>query len=1180
MKLALIITAFIFTCVLSFAQTRPRYESILDSEWKSVASSDSSDNPAFQSPQFDDSSWSTVSIPHNWDSYEGYRRLKHGNRHGYAWYRKTLQITPDPERRYFLWFHGVGSYATVWVNARRVGYHAGGRTSFTIDITDVLIPSGKNIIAVRADHPPSIQDLPWVCGGCSEEIGFSEGSQPMGIFRPVYLVTTGEVRIEPFGVHIWNDTTISETSATLNFSTEVRNYSNKSRTVTLLTTMFDKQGKRVVKLKTDRTIAPQQTVVISQVSPRMSNVNLWSIESPYLYNVVSVISEKSKSCDEVVTPYGIRWIKWPTPGISSSNQFFLNGKPVFINGTAEYEHLMGQSHAFTHQQVRARMMQIKAAGFNAFRDAHQPHNLLYHSHGDQLGMLWWTQMAAHIWFDTPEFRKNFKSLLIEWVKERRNSPSVVLWGLENESHLPYEFARECTELIRSLDPTTSQQRKVTTCNGGEGTDWDVPQNWTGTYGGDPQTYAEDLERQVLIGEYGAWRSLDLHTEGPFKARGPVSEDRMTQLMETKIRLAESAKDKCSGHFHWLFTSHENPGRVQGGEGYRELDRVGPVNYKGLFTSWGEPLDVFYMYRSNYANPKKEPMVYIASHTWPDRWIAPGVKDSIIVYSNCDSVELFNDVNSFSLGMRKRGGPGTHFQWDHVTIQYNVLYAVGYANGNATATDQIILNHLPKASRLERITGADKNLLAATDGLNYPYRVNCGGPSYRDSHGSVWLADRHHVSQDGWGSTSWTDEFTDMPAFFGSQRKTNDPIKGTKEWSLFQTYRWGRDKLKYHFPLPNGEYTIELYFTEPWYGIGGGMNCKEWRVFDVAANDTTIIKDLDIWAEVGHATALKKTAEVMVTNGVLTISFPRVTSGQAVISAIAIGTRMNVRVAHASTSLFQELKGEGISVGTWLNTGDKAYKDQDIYFSELPSRLHGAEWLRTSASQRHNKKLSIEFDAMDQTEIYVAMDTRVTQLPEWLRSYENIQRRVSTACSGQLTHYTLYRKIVPAHSHVELGPNGISEQETLAMYLVMALPVSNLQPAVDLRPISNYKISEASLNGTGVIADSLFNRPCVRFRSSSFKNSLEWSITPGVADLYAIRVRYYHRSENSQEANLKIIAADGTLMSDERVQFIPVSEDKWKVMTTSTGTMINAGTYKVILTPANNEPLYIRDLEVQ
>ncbi|WP_205896686.1 DUF4982 domain-containing protein, partial [Pseudomonas viridiflava] len=85
------------------------------------------------------------------------------------------------------------------------------------------------------------------------------------------------------------------------------------------------------------------------------------------------------------------------------------------------------------------------------------------------------------------------------------------------------------------------------------------------------------------------------------------------------------------------------------------------------------------------------MAYIVSHTWPYRWSKPGVKDSIVVYSNCDEVELFNDIDGESLGKQKRGAIGTHFQWNKPNIKYNVLYAVGYVNGKAVAKDQIVLN---------------------------------------------------------------------------------------------------------------------------------------------------------------------------------------------------------------------------------------------------------------------------------------------------------------------------------------------------------------------------------------------------------------------------------------------------------------------------------------------------------
>ena len=57
----------------------------------------------------------------------------------------------------------------------------------------------------------------------------------------------------------------------------------------------------------------------------------------------------------------------PSTGKIQSHQFTLNGKPVFINGIAEYEHLLGQSHAFSNEQIVARMKWIQSAGFNAFQ---------------------------------------------------------------------------------------------------------------------------------------------------------------------------------------------------------------------------------------------------------------------------------------------------------------------------------------------------------------------------------------------------------------------------------------------------------------------------------------------------------------------------------------------------------------------------------------------------------------------------------------------------------------------------------------------------------------------------------------------------------------------------------------------------------------------------------------------
>jgi beta-galactosidase len=1184
------IAALLFFIVTSFlspthAQSNIRTDISLNDSWQTIAN-DQNKNAfvGFEKFSFDAKKWIVVDVPHNWDEYEGYRRMRHGNRHGYAWYRKIFSIKQQGAgKHYFLFFEGVGSYATVWLNGKQVGYHAGGRTTFTLDVTDAIKFNQQNILAVRADHPANIQDLPWVCGGCSDERGFSEGSQPMGIFRPVHLIITNDVRVQPFGLHVWNDTTITTKSAQIFLETEVKNYSNSSKTVSVVNKLIDKNGMVVTQISSTKQLASATNATIKQQPPAIRDAKLWSPDNPYLYALVTEIIENGKIVDRLITPYGIRWISWPIG--KNSKQFLLNGEPVFINGIAEYEHLLGSSHAFTEEEIRTRVMEIRAAGFNAFRDAHHPHNLRYQKYWDSLGMLWWTQMGAHIWYDSPEFRNNFKTLLKDWVKERRNSPSLVLWGLQNESKLPEEFAKECTEIIRELDPTASSQRLVTTCNGGSGTDWDIPQNWTGTYGGDPSTYASDLKKQILVGEYGAWRTLDLHSENHSYKSNVYSEERMTEMMETKIRLGELSKDSVAGHFMWLLTSHDNPGRVQGGEGYRELDRVGPVNYKGLLTPWEQPLDAYYMYRSNYAPKDKEPMVYIASHTWPNRWTTTGKKSNIVVYSNCDEVELFNDVRSYSLGKRKKQGIGTHFQWDNVNINYNILYAIGFVNGKEVAKDCIVLNHLPRSPHFNEFFKNAKPITKPQPGFNYLYRVNCGGGDYTDENGNKWSADKainnlhlatgkqrqtsNHKLQTVFGSSSWTNDFVGMQPFFASQQRTFAPINGTKDWKLFQTFRFGREKLKYNFPVQDGEYLIELYFTEPWLGTGGGMNCAGWRLFDVAINDKTVLKNVDIWKEAGHDGALKKMVKAKITGGQLIISFPRVASGQALISAIAIASlNQNLKPAPSSEPILKmtTFSNANFMVQDWLDLGDQQFINEKTSFSSLPSELFGVEWIKTS---KNNSSTMPSIEVTRDADVFVAIDSLANQ-PSWMNGFTNTNSFVQ---NDEGSFYRVYKKRF--HQGEKLNIESVGDD-----VMVMAQTANNIEPAYDLKSVASYKAVDAKWYGTGISKGQVDGKERVIFQKASNENILEWNFSVGVADMYSLTVSYNNQKTEPVKGKLQLLSSNGSLIKEEEIVFTPTKQGKSNYITTNTGTMINAGNYKLRLSSKDAEGLSINSLDLQ
>ncbi len=793
-----------------------------------------------------------VNVPSNLDDYYGYRQLKHGNLHGTATYEKHFSVHKQTGKRYFLQLEGVGTFATVKVNRKSYPKELVGRTSFTLDISDAL-REGDNVLNIKVEHPAMQTNNPWPCGGCSSEWGFSEGSQPFGIFRPVSLIETDEVRVEPFGVHVWNN----EACDSVFVETEVKNYSDHEQTIEVISKLALSSGKTAFRQTGKITLKAGETQMVRHQA-KVSEAHLWSITDPYLYTLSSIIKREGKTIDDVATPFGIRTISWPVlrqkqaalRGDSAQmdkkdGRFYLNGSPVFINGTCDYEHLFGQSHAFSHEQIDSRVKMMRQAGFNAFREAHQPHNLYYQQLLDEQGMLFWSQFSAHVWYDTSAFRKNFKRLLHRWIKERRNSPSVILWGIQNESVMPKDFTEECAAIIREMDPTAQTMRAITTCNGGEGSDWNVIQNWSGTYGGTADKYDQELKQpnQLLNGEYGAWRTLGFRSSdaeklhaGDAKALSKAyTEEAFVSLLSKKAMLAESARDCVCGHFQWLFVSHENPGRVQPDEAYRRIDKVGPFNYKGLLTPWEQPTEGFYWYRNHY----------------------------------------------------------TKVQPDMLT---------------PTAADR------------------NRDLLKPAEGYTYLYRVNCGGDAVTDSYGSEWEQD------DSVYSHSWAERFG-MNPFTASQGHITSRIHGLKSSSeashhaaapdakLFQYFRWGRHALNYQFAVPDGEYRVELYFAEPWLGKheGTGIDCEGERIFDVAINDSVVVDDLDLWAEAGFAGACKKVVDVKVKGGLLTISFPEVKVGEAIISAIAIAAKGEIGDAEKWNTAFKGSKPEsGMSKTYWAD----------------------------------------------------------------------------------------------------------------------------------------------------------------------------------------------------------------------------------------------------------------------
>lgn len=1143
----------LLACAPLMAVAAPRHQETISGGWRSTlfVSDEQNRTPAadgpFETVGFRDADWKTVQVPHNWQGYSYNRQVVRGTMHGVAWYRKPLTFPKrSADERLFLMFEGVNAYATIWLNGKLVGKHGGGLVSFTLDVTDA-VKDGDNLLAVRAENPDGIEDLPWVPGDDQPRNGFAEGSQPLGIFRPVHIIKANSLKVQPFGVYAWGGkANINTERARLTVRNELENLSARPRQFTLVNEMVDAQGRVAGQSTTTRTLKAGEKAQFEQPLSEITRPHLWSPETPYLYTLRTRLIENGKVVDETDTPYGIRTVEIRDNAFGQK-QLFINEKPFYIHGTAEYEHHLGGSQAFTPEQVAARVGQVKAGGFNAFRDAHYPHNLRYQEHFARDGLMWWTQFSAHVWFDNPNFRTNFKSLMIDWVKERRNNPALFLWGLQNESKLPADYSREAVAIIREHDPMASVERLIVSCNGGEGTDWNVPQNWSGTYGGNADLYAEELKTQGLVGEYGAWRSLGWHEEAPY-ANGVFSESAMAALLEKKTRLALSVEGQAVGDFQWLLTTHENPGRpmridgTQIFDGIRPLEHIGPSNNKGLLTLWGEPTDAYYMYR---AKTIKTPMVHIVSHTWPDRWTEAGVKSGLQVYSNCDAVELFNDVGGkLSLGRRERPADGRPFQWDDVDVRYNVLSAVCLNDNRVQARDLITLNHLPEAPDFATRIQDAAPITRAETGQSYLYRVNTGGADYRDADGQLWLGDRQWAEGRHWGWQSWAEDYPDLDPMLGSRRVSYDVIHGTPEQGLFQTYRFGRDRLNYRFAVPEGEYEIELYFAEPWYGHAS-IDATGWRIFDVAVNDQVVLDDLDLFAEAGINRAVKKVVRARAINGELRLHFPEVKAGQAVIAAIAI---RHAGQGHVTRPDGTDLIAGADNATTFLDNGQAVYADAKARFARLPHLLLDSDYIRPLSATSQGKTT---FSLRTEADLYLVLRPEDKAPAGW----DVPDFKAQSVSNGTATALIFAKRRATKGETITVPAN-------LPVLARRALP-SPFAPGVFTfeRNRNLHEGELATLEG-GRVATLIKGYAGQAYAEMDSDGYLTWEVTTGLAAKQAYLIRY-HVTQPVQ-AQLKVTDISGITVAEMPLTLTPDAGGNWAEITTETAGFINAGTYRVIL----------------
>jgi beta-galactosidase len=625
------------------------------------------DGPA--SPNFDDRTWRTVDLPHDWAVELPFDQRGDGN-HGskaigrnfpensVGWYRKSFTIpAEDMGRRIGIDFDGVYRDAQVWVNGFYLGAEPSGYTDFHYDISDYLNYGGVNVIVVRAN-------------ATLEEGWFYEGA---GIYRHVWLTKTAPVHVEHDGTFISTtvaDPTAAHPEAEVKAQVTVRNDGDAGAQFTIRAEIDDAAGHVVAySAPLDATAAAADSSDHSTTIP-VRDAHLWSLEDPYLYKLITTISIRDKVVDRYETAFGIRTIRF-----DPDHGFFLNGKRVEIKGTNDHQDHAGVGVAVPDTLNAFRVERLKAMGSNAIRTSHNPPTPELLDACDRLGMLVLDENRAM--GVTPEDYDHFRRLIVR----DRNHPSVVFWSIGNEewslewSAFGERLTRDMQAYGRRFDPTRPFTVALSGSGGGNSLSTDVlgfnyyvqhhidemharfpSKPIVGTEESSSEhtrgVYADDLAHQHLV-------AYDFEADGHHAS----VEDAWRYYL---------ARPFAAGLFYW--TGFDYRGETTPFEWPAISSQFGMLDTCGFFK------DNAYLLQSWWT---EKPMVHLLPHwNWPGK---EGQPIDVRVYSNADAIELF--LNGKSLG-RKQMPRDSHLEWK-VAYQPGTLAARGYnAAGNEVASDTV------------------------------------------------------------------------------------------------------------------------------------------------------------------------------------------------------------------------------------------------------------------------------------------------------------------------------------------------------------------------------------------------------------------------------------------------------------------------------------------------------------
>lgn len=612
-------------------------------------------------PNFNDSNWRTLDLPHDWAVELPFVKVDNSDveSHGFkpvgglfpatsiGWYRKQFKVAKaDSGRRFQIQFDGIFRDANVWINGFYLGNNKSGYIGVNYDVTDFLNFDNENVIVVRVD---ATQYEGW----------FYEGA---GIYRHVWLNSYPSSHIATDGVFAYSN--FNGTKATLNIDVSLINEYSNQFDYSVSSYLTDRVGNKIVTSKEYQITLKELEEKTIKHSLNVNNPILWSIDNPYLYRIVVELKQNGKVIDQQKLRFGFRTIE------IKSNGVFLNGKRIKIYGANNHQDHAGVGSALPDYLHYYRIGLLKEMGINAYRTSHGAPTPELLDACDSLGML--VMNEQRLLNSGAEYIDQFDRL----IKRDRSRTSVFMWSIGNEEGWIHtnSFGRRIAETLiakqKKLDPTRTCTYAADLENVYKGINEVIPVRSFNYRHFAVEDYHKDHPNQPIIGtEMGS----------TVTTRGVLEKDSLRAYLPDQditapwwASRAEEWWKLAAINDYWL------GGFIWTGFDYRGEStpyKWPNINsHFGVMDMCGFPKNIYYYYQSWWTD---KDVLHISPH-WNhhNEWGQPKKQIDVWVNSNADNVELF--LNGKSLGKKDMPKNG-HLEWK-VEYEPGILEAVANKKG--------------------------------------------------------------------------------------------------------------------------------------------------------------------------------------------------------------------------------------------------------------------------------------------------------------------------------------------------------------------------------------------------------------------------------------------------------------------------------------------------------------------